>query len=584
MRDPVNEGTASGSLVSSRIYMVDPCCGDDSQPAGCPWKSISKINGLKLSPGDKVIIGAGTHDASFIPSGEGTAEHPISVDFLAGTHIFSGGNAIRLPMFVSNSSDDPYTPKPIGILLRRIRHIHIKGAPTERSLILCADRMVQIFNDQSEDVTYSHLAFDLQRPTVSEFRVVEAGLNSVVVQIAEGSDYGVESGRFFWKGDIGSGLDLCQEYDLASGRCVRRLAELPWASAAAEDLGGRCVRFTYSAGTSGLFKDLQVHHRKIGRDSVGVHNADCKNIRFYDCQFYALSNMGFVSQFTENIVYQRVNVVPPDNSIRTCPAWGDVFHFSNCKGDILVDSCRMSGMQDDAINCHGTHLRIIQKVDEDKLVLRFMQPQTYGFPAYRVGDEVAVIQHATLREHASNPRRKVLSIERVTDWDWLVTLDGPAPYFEENDVVDNITWYPNLQATNNHVSVDPVRGFLLTTRGKVLIERNTFYRCGMAGLLIEDDAEGWFESGPVCDMIVRGNRFVDCGIEINPQTKSEMAEEPVHENIRIEGNVFENAGISARSVRGLIIKGNTSPSGRIGISLSPSCSEVRCDDNDGLSC
>ena len=42
---------------------------------------------------------------------------------------------------------------------------------------------------------------------------------------------------------------------------------------------------------------------------MGVHNTRGKDIVFRDCDFHALTGMGFVSQFTENITYQRVNVM-----------------------------------------------------------------------------------------------------------------------------------------------------------------------------------------------------------------------------------------------------------------------------------
>lgn len=110
----------------------------------------------------------------------------------------------------------------------------------------------------------------------------------------------------------------------------------------------------------------------------------------------------------------------------------------------------------------------------------------------------------------------------------LLTLNGPAPELKKDDVLDNITWYPDLTAINNHISMDPVRGFLITTRGKALVENNTFFRPAIAGILIEDDASGWFESGPIRDML----------------TRSDKPEEPVHENIRIENNEFSEGGAS----------------------------------------
>ncbi len=585
---PADKLTAS---PGDTTYFVDPAKGDDANSGGKAsraWKSIAKINALKLAPGDKVVIAPGLHEETLKPSGEGTAEKPIVVEFRPGVHTFAVENAFRQPIFVSNSCDAPQVPKPIGILVRGAKHLRLQGGSVDgpgKTEILYAGRMVEIFNDHAEDVAYSGLVFDLQRPTVSELRVMDSAPGWSIVQIAEGSTYSFKDGKFSWTGDIGSGAVMTQQANPAAGTCGRLgFGWNPFTIAkTVEDLGGGKFKLNF-ANNYRLQTGNQFQFRPTFRDSVGVHNARSKDITLHDCDFYSLTNMGFVSQFTENITYQRVNVAPPKGTIRTCPAWGDIFQFSNCKGEILVDSCHESGMQDDAINCHGTHLRIIEKTADNQLLLRFMHPQTYGFAAYAPGDEIAVIQHAKLREYDGNPRRKVTAIAPkpgdTTGKDWLLTLDGPVPAFNANDVVDNITWYPNLTATNNRVDMDSCRGFLLTTRGKVRVENNTFYRCAMSGILSEDDAEGWFESGPVRDMLIRNNKFIGCGLDINPQTRSGKPEEAVHENIRIEGNFFDGGGVSARSVKGLTVTGNRSPGGSVGVNIAPSCSKVKVGGND----
>ena len=583
---PLLAGAALAAEPVRFTYAVDPVKGDDANPAGKVWRTFAKLNTVKLVPGDTVVIAPGRQEESLIPMGEGTLQKPIVIRFLPGVHTLGVKNAIRLPMFVSNSCDSP-APKPIGVLVRNVKHLRLVGGGVEganKTTLLYDGRMVQIFNDHSEDITFTGLVLDLKRPTVSEFRALEVGPSHAVIEIAEGSDYAIENGKFVWKGDWNPG-NFCQDGIPAEGRCWRSGAPRGWtdqgqAEATASALAGRKVRLDYATGGSGLSQGHQYHFRNTTRDSVGVHNARSKDIVFRDCDIYALTGMGFVSQFTENIIYQRVNVAPPKDSLRTCAAWGDVFQFSNCKGDILVDSCRLSGMQDDAINCHGTHLRIIEKRGGNQVLMRFMQSQTYGFAAFAPGDEVAVISHSNLREYTDNPRRKVTAVEKQSDKDWLLTLDGPVPTFGQDDVLDNITWYPDLTVRNNHVSMDPVRGFLLTTRGKVIIEGNTFHRCSMSAILIEDDAEGWFESGPVRDMQIHGNTFLGCGIDINPQTRSAKPEEPVHENIRITDNWFDGAGVSAKSVKGLTVTGNRSPGGNIPIRLDPSCTGTQVEGND----
>jgi hypothetical protein len=58
------------------------------------------------------------------------------------------------------------------------------------------------------------------------------------------------------------------------------------------------------------------------------------------------------------------------------------------------------------------------------------------------------------------------------------------------------------------------------------------------------------------------------------------AAEPVHENIRIENNRFEEgAGISAHHVKGLTIRGNRTDRGPLPLHLAPGCSDVTRDEN-----
>lgn len=569
-------------------YRIDPVSGDDANPPGQAWRTFGKLNSIKLAPGDRVVVSPGIQKESLAPSGAGTADKPVVIQFLPGLHTLSKEGVASFPIFVSNSMDST-APKPVGILIRNFKHLRLLGGGLdgkEKTTILHDGRMVQIWNDQSEDITYSGLVFDLKRPTVSEFRVLETGPMFALIQVAEGSDYEVKDGTFLWRGDWGPGA-FGQILSLDEGRCRRARAPRGWnetgqTDAKATDLGDREVRLDYPDGESGLKPRHQYHFRNTTRDSVGVHTSRCKDIVFRDCDFHALTGMGFVSQFTENMTFQRVNVVPPADSIRTCAAWGDIFQFSNCKGALLVDSCRLSGMQDDAINCHGTFLRIVEQPAENQLLVRYMHRQTYGFAPQAPGDEIAVVNHHTIREYPDNPRRKVTAVERKTDTDWLLTLDGPSPAFETDDVIDNITWQPDLTARNNHVSVNPVRGFLLTTRGKVVVENNVFQRCSMAGILISADAASWFESSPVRDVLIRGNTFVGCGISVDPHVKASRPEEPVHENIRILDNQFDGAGVTAKSVRGLVIKGNRSSGVDLPIRLDPSCVGTEVGDNEAV--
>lgn len=575
--------------AGSQTYWVDPVAGNDANPPGQPWKTFGRLNAVKLAPGDTVFIAPGTHEETLAPVGGGTAANPVIIKFLPGVHTLGIQKVVRKPLFISNSIDST-EPIPIGIMVSGVKHFRVQGAGVaggDKTTLLYDGRMMQLLVENSEDVEFSGLVLDMKRPAVSEIRVLEAQGATATIQIAEGADYQIENKRFLWRGDwLGGGL-LTQELDLKTGQCWRRGALRGWTTAGqidavATDLGGRKVRVTFPDGNSGMVAGHQYHFRNTSRVMAGVHCTRSARITFRDCEVNALPCMGFVSQFTETMTFERVNVVPPANTIRTCAAWADILQFSNCKGEIFVDSCRFSGMQDDALNCHGTYLRIVGKGEERQLRGRYMHPQTYGFAPYAAGDEIAVMNAGNMREYPGNPRARVSQVERIDDKEWLITLEGPVPAWKENDVIDNITWNPNITVRNNHVSVDPVRGFLLATRGKVVVENNTFARCAMAGILVEGDAKKWFESSPIRDMLIRSNRFVDCGVSITTTVQAPKPEEPVHENVRILDNTFENAGVSAKSVKGLAVTGNQSVHSPLKVDVDASCTEVRVENNTAI--
>ncbi len=573
-------------------YFVDPAKGDDANAGtkeGQAWQSLAKVNALKLAPGDKVVIAPGVHTQTLMPLAEGSAAEPVVIQFLPGVHAFESPKLLRRAYAVSNSCDAPTYPMPIAILVENGKHLRFAGggaAGAGKTKILLAgpQRTVYFVNDHAQDVAYEGLAFDLKRPTVSEFRVLETTDNTATVQVAQGCTYDIKDGRFAWTGDLGRGALFTLTLDPVANKCWRTE---PPSFGKAEGLGGGKVRFTYAKGTGGLTKGLQYVSRLIYRDVVSAHNARCKDIAFRDCDFYAFPGMGIVSQFTENLTFSRVRAAPEQGTIRTCPAWADVFHVSNCKGQVLVEDCLFSGSQDDPINCHGTYLRVMAKPVDNALALRYMHHQTRGFAPYAAGDELAVVNHDTLRELPGNPRRKVVDCRPLDKGgvEWQVTLDGPAPAFGKNDVVDNLTWHPDLTVRRSRFQAAPTRGILVKTRGKTVVEDNRFqsYR---SGILLEVDANSWFESTCVRDLLIRNNTFVDCGIFVDPQAG------PVHENIRIENNRFSGHALGGRPVRpcpfivvsdtkGLVVSGNRFDADAKASVRIERCEDVKVENNTG---
>jgi polygalacturonase len=193
-----------------------------------------------------------------------------------------------------------------------------------------------------------------------------------------------------------------------------------------------------------------------------------------------------------------------------------------------------------------------------------MHAQSYGYNAFFPGDEIEFVRAGSLRAYAS---AIVSSAELVNPREILVTLEGQAPEgILNDDVIENVTWTPEVEIVNNYMARIPTRGVLVTTRKKVLIAENIFDRMTMSAILVADDAENWYESGRVEDLMIRNNIFVECGesghpvISISPENTEVRSDHPVHQNIVIERNRFEMKDVAvmdAKSTRYLTFADNT---------------------------
>lgn len=192
-----------------------------------------------------------------------------------------------------------------------------------------------------------------------------------------------------------------------------------------------------------------------------------------------------------------------------------------------------------------------------------MHPQTYGFKAFFPGDEVALVRGASLKELSRN---KVVAAEMSGDKDMIITLEKEfTETIGENDVLENITWNPDIVIRNCYSEASPTFGFVIKSRGPILVENCSFRAIFMASIALAQYVDAyWYESCTVQDAIIRNNSFLSChGIPVIVSPGNEVDEGPVNSNIRIKGNYFENisgTAIMAKSVDGLMITGNRTTS------------------------
>ena len=152
-----------------------------------------------------------------------------------------------------------------------------------------------------------------------------------------------------------------------------------------------------------------------------------------------------------------------------------------------------------------------------------------------------------------------------------------------------MTWTPEVEVTGCTVKRIPTRGFLLTTRRKVVVSRNRFVRIYRNGINIEGDTSKWFESGCVRDMTISDNLFDRCGKEAILITPRHRIPNPcLHRNISIHGNRFilpeGGSAVKACGTKGLRVTGNrielNSDLHSANTIVANDCDDVSVEDNE----
>ena len=538
-------------------YYIDPEKGnDENSGTGIknPWKTFIRANQLIFSAGDKLkIVAPGTFHQSLMMMANGNKTSPVTVSFAPGRYDFYPDSAYRTRFDISNTNDSPWALKAIVLYFVNSKYVRL-NAPDVK--IVLRGKMIETCIDKSENIGIHDISFDYERPTVSELKVINVGEHYADLEVHRDSKYSIKDSVLTWEGEgwrYQPGW-YWQVFDPKTGDLSR--LDMDFGKVKFANSGGMVRAFF--AQNPGLKAGLVYQTRDVTRDCAGIFMQRSKNILLKNIRIYFMHGMGVVSQFCENISIDSLVVKPDEKSGRTCSAWADILHFSGCRGVIDIDHCFLSAANDDAINAHGTHLRIKEKSSPNQIKVRFMHNQTYGFDAFKAGDSIDFIHSANLLAFGINI---ITATKRLNDKEILLTLQKPVPIdILTNDVVENISWTPKLWIHNTTISRIPTRGVLVTTRRKAIIENCIFQHIHSSGILVEDDAQSWYESGMVKDLTIRKNNFVECGepvISIHPENK--VYEGAVHQNISIIGNKFilkDTCAMSAKSTSHISFSGN----------------------------
>ncbi len=496
-----------------------------------------------------------------------TKKHPVLV-FSKGRYDFWPQSAVEKLYYESNTDVIPL--RRCAILIEDFKNLTIDCRGSD---FIYHDRIQPFTVDKSTNIVIKNVSIDWDIPLNAQAEIVTVTDNYIDIAInVQESPYIIEKDKLVfigegWKSNWNGAMEFERNTKLvAPGTGDAGCLGSDYHDYKAQELKTGLVRLNYNFNRKPA-KGNWLVLRHSARDHAGTFIIDSRDVTVENMNMYQNAGLGILSQYSENLTFRNVNCVPKLLKNRILSGHDDGFHYSNCKGLITIDNCRFLALMDDPVNVHGTSVRIMEKKDDHTLVCKFMHNQSIGFTWARSGDNIGFIENEAMNTFGMGTVKvfKVVSPEIFE-----LTFSEPIPVsLEVGDALENLSWTPDVIIKNSFFGSNRARGILMSTPGKVIIENNIFESSGSA-ILIPGDANGWYESGAVKDVLIRNNTFNDpcmtsmyqfCEgiISIYPEIPAPDIKKPFHRNIRIENNEFhpfDYPVLYAKSVDGLSFTGN----------------------------
>lgn len=503
-------------------------------------------------------------------------DHPDGVTIVLpkGRYDFYPEGASLREYFISNHDQD--NPKSVGLPFENMKNVVFDGQGSE---LIFHGRMLPVSLVGSENCTLKNFSIDFENPHISQVKVLENDtVNGLITyEVAPWVQYEIRDSNFVAKGE---GWEHIPAWGIAfegdTKRLVYTTSDIGVGSRHVAEIAPRKILASWK--NKKLIPGTVVVFRGYGRPTPGVFMYHDTNTALENIQVHYAEGMGLLAQMSENITLDRFSVcLRGKDDPRYFTTQADATHFSGCKGLIRSVGGLYEGMMDDAINVHGTYLKVQQRVDDKTLLGEYMHGQSYGFEWGRPGDTVQFIDSKTME--ILGEQNTVTAIQAVDKPDdhgaklFRITFEKPVdPAISEAGTygIENLEWTPAVYFADNVIRNNRARGSLFSTPKRTVVENNVFDHTSGTAILLCGDCNGWFETGACHDVLIRNNRFINALTNMFQFTNAVISIYPeipdlkdqkkyFHSGIVIENNTFDTFDapiLYAKSVDGLVFRNN----------------------------
>lgn len=504
----------------------------------------------------------------------------VILRFPEGRYEFHEKGAAVREYYISNH--DQTNPKKVGIALEDMKNLTLDGQGSE---FVFHGRMLPVSLLRSENCLLKNFSIDFENPHIAQVKIVENDpQDGIVFEPAPWVDYRIAKDSIFEA--YGEGWTMRHSWGIAfdgdTKHLVYNTSDIGCPTKGASEVAPRRI---HAPGwkDARLVPGTVVAMRGWGRPTPGIFLSHDVNTTIENVKVHYAEGMGLLAQLCENITLEKFGVcLKGDADPRYFTTQADATHFSGCKGKIVSCNGLYEGMMDDAINVHGTYLKVVKRVDDRTLVGRYMHGQSWGFEWGCPGDEVQFIRSNTME--LVGKQNKIISIrpydKEQTEGarEFLITFQEPVDQVineQSGFGIENLTWTPEVLFSGNVIRNNRARGSLFSTPRKTIVENNLFDHTSGAAILLCGDCNGWFETGACRHVIICKNRFVNALTNLFQFTNAVISIYPEIPDLKgqqqyfhggpeggivIEDNEFETFDapiLYAKSVDGLVFRNNT---------------------------
>lgn len=437
----------------------------------------------------------------------------ITLKFAPGVYNFYPEKALKKEYYISNH--DQTNPKSLGIDLDGWINLTIEGNGAE---FIFDGRMLPVALVNCNGCTLSDFSIDFSNPHISQITIESNTSDGIVFRPETWVKCKVDNkGRFI---AYGRGWDINPPIGIAFDPHTKHLVfntsdiRCPLDSVKALKDG---TYFAPKWKDNRLAVGTKVALRSWERPAPGIFVSLCKDTKINNVKVHYAEGMGLLAQMSENISLDGFGVcLRGDSDPRFFSTQADATHFSGCKGVVDSRNGLYEGMMDDAINVHGTYLKIVASEGDDTLKGRYMHGQSYGFFWGEKGDTVQFIAPKTMEiigesnVIASIAPADTPTIDGVREF--KITFERPLSkevLNTEGIGMENLTWSPEIIFSGNTIRNNRARGSLFSTPRPTLITNNIFDHTSGTAILLCGDSNGWYETGACRDVRIEGNTFIN---------------------------------------------------------------------------